>query len=193
MSHGDAVTAAPDGFEVVASSAGAPVAAFENSARRLAGVQYHPEVMHTPHGQQVLSRFLHEFAGIGADWTPANIADSLVEQVRAQIGGGQAICGLSGGVDSAVAAALVQRAIGDRLTCVFVDHGLLRAGERAQVQRDFVAATGANLVTVDAADRFLEALAGVTNPEGKRKIIGREFIRAFEGAVRDMLRRRLTV
>jgi GMP synthase (glutamine-hydrolysing) len=187
MSHGDAVTAAPEGFEVVATSAGAPVAAFEHRARRLAGVQYHPEVLHTPHGQQVLSRFLHEFAGIGATWTPANIADSLVEQVRSQIGNGRAICGLSGGVDSAVAAALVQRAIGDRLTCVFVDHGLLRAGERAQVQRDFVAATGANLVTVDVADRFLEALSGVTNPEGKRKIIGREFIRAFEGAVRDTL------
>jgi GMP synthase (glutamine-hydrolysing) len=187
MSHGDAVTAAPDGFDVAAVSAGAPVAAFEDRARRLAGVQYHPEVLHTPHGQQVLSRFLHEFAGIGATWTPANIADALVEQVRNQIGDGRAICGLSGGVDSAVAAALVQRAIGDRLTCVFVDHGLLRAGERAQVQRDFVAATGANLVTVDVADRFLEALAGVTNPEGKRKIIGREFIRAFEGAVRDIV------
>jgi GMP synthase (glutamine-hydrolysing) len=187
MSHGDAVTAAPEGFQVVASSAGAPVAGFENPARSLAGVQYHPEVMHTPHGQQVLSRFLHEFAGIDSAWTPSNIADSLVEQVRAQIGDGRAICGLSGGVDSAVAAALVQRAIGDRLTCVFVDHGLLRAGERAQVQRDFVAATGANLVTVDAEDRFLEALAAVTNPEGKRKIIGREFIRAFEGAVRDIV------
>jgi len=187
MSHGDAVTTAPEGFDVVATSSGAPVAAFENRTRRLAGVQYHPEVMHSPHGQQVLSRFLHEFAGIGAAWTPANIADALIEQVRDQIGDGRAICGLSGGVDSAVAAALVQRAIGDRLTCVFVDHGLLRAGERAQVQRDFVAATGANLVTVDVADRFLEALSGVTNPEGKRKIIGREFIRAFEGAVRDVL------
>jgi GMP synthase (glutamine-hydrolysing) len=187
MSHGDAVTAAPAGFDVVAGSAGAPVAAFENRAARLAGVQYHPEVMHTPHGQQVLSRFLHEFAGIGAKWTPANIADALVEQVREQIGDGRAICGLSGGVDSAVAAALVQRAIGDRLTCVFVDHGLLRTGERAQVQRDFVAATSANLVTVDAEARFLQALSGVVNPEGKRKIIGREFIRAFEGAVRDAL------
>ena len=187
MSHGDAVTAAPDGFEVVAASAGAPVAAFEHRARRLAGVQYHPEVLHSPHGQQVLSRFLHEFAGIGATWTAANIADALVEQVRNQIGDGRAICGLSGGVDSAVAAALVQRAIGDQLTCVFVDHGLLRAGERAQVQRDFVAATGAKLVTVDVADTFLKALSGVTNPEGKRKIIGREFIRAFEGAVRDVL------
>ena len=187
MSHGDAVTAAPEGFDVVATSSGAPVAAFENRARRLAGVQYHPEVLHSPHGQQVLSRFLHDFAGIGAKWTPANIADALVEQVRAQIGDGRAICGLSGGVDSAVAAALVQRAIGDRLTCVFVDHGLLRSGERAQVQRDFVAATGANLVTVDVADRFLQALSGVTNPEGKRKIIGREFIRAFEGAVRELV------
>ncbi len=187
MSHGDAVTAAPDGFDVVASSAGAAVAAFENSDRRLAGVQYHPEVMHTPHGQQVLSRFLHDFAGLGAQWTAANIADALVEQVRAQIGDGHAICGLSGGVDSAVAAALVQRAIGEKLTCVFVDHGLLRGGERDQVQRDFVAATGANLVTVDAADTFLQALSGVTNPEGKRKIIGRQFIRAFEGAVRDVL------
>lgn len=187
MSHGDAVTAAPEGFDVVASSAGAPVAGFENRARRLAGVQYHPEVLHSPHGQQVLSRFLHDFAGIDATWTPANIADQLIEAVREQIGDGRAICGLSGGVDSAVAAALVQRAIGDRLTCVFVDHGLLRAGERAQVQRDFVAATGAKLVTVDVADRFLEALTGVTNPEGKRKIIGREFIRAFEGAVRDLV------
>lgn len=187
MSHGDAVTAAPDGFDVIASSAGAPVAGFENRARRLAGVQYHPEVLHSPHGQQVLSRFLHEFAGIGASWTAANIAEQLIESVRTQIGDGRAICALSGGVDSAVAAALVQRAIGDRLTCVFVDHGLLRAGERAQVERDFVAATGAKLVTLDVADRFLEALTGVTNPEGKRKIIGREFIRAFERVVRDTL------
>ena len=187
MSHGDAVTHPPDGFEVVATSAGAPVAAFEDRSRGLAGVQYHPEVIHTPHGQQVLSRFLHDFAGIDADWTPANIAESLIDGVREQIGEGRAICGLSGGVDSAVAAALVQRAIGDRLTCVFVDHGLLRAGEREQVQRDFVAATGARLVTVDAQDRFLEALSGVTDPEGKRKIIGREFIRSFEGAVRDLL------
>ena len=146
MSHGDAVTDAPAGFEVVATSPGAPVAAFEDRSRKLAGVQYHPEVIHTPHGQQVLSRFLHEFAGIGATWTPANIAETLIEAVREQIGDGHAICGLSGGVDSAVAAALVQRAIGDRLTCVFVDHGLLRAGEREQVQRDFVAATGARLV-----------------------------------------------
>jgi len=193
MSHGDAVTAAPEGFEVTAASVGAPVAAFEDPTRKLAGVQYHPEVLHSPHGQQVLSRFLHDFAGVGAAWTPANIAESLIEAVREQIGDGHAICGLSGGVDSAVAAALVQRAIGDRLTCVFVDHGLLRAGEREQVQRDFVAATGAKLVTVDAQARFLEALSGVANPEGKRKIIGREFIRAFEGAVRDLSSRSTTM
>ncbi|MFD3706293.1 glutamine-hydrolyzing GMP synthase [Nocardia sp. NPDC058658] len=183
MSHGDAVTDAPAGFEVTGTSAGAPVAAFEDRARRLAGVQYHPEVLHSPHGQQVLSRFLHEIAGIPAQWTPANIAESLIESVRAQIGDGHAICGLSGGVDSAVAAALVQRAIGDKLTCVFVDHGLLRAGEREQVQQDFVAATGAKLVTVDAVDKFLGELKGVSDPEEKRKIIGREFIRSFEDAV----------
>ncbi|MGH3563920.1 MAG: glutamine-hydrolyzing GMP synthase, partial [Mycobacterium sp.] len=185
MSHRDAVTAAPDGFDVVAGTGGAPVAAFEDRTRRLAGVQYHPEVIHTPYGQRVLSRFLHEFAGIDSRWTAANIADALVGQIREQIGAGRAICGLSGGVDSAVAAALVQRAIGDRLTCVFVDHGLLRAGERDQVFRNFVAATGARLVTVDAQDTFLQALSGVSNPEGKRKIIGRQFIRAFESAVRD--------
>jgi len=183
MSHGDAVTDAPEGFEVTGTTAGAPVAAFEDRARRLAGVQYHPEVLHSPHGQQVLSRFLHELAGIPAQWTPANIAEALIEDVRAQIGDGHAICGLSGGVDSAVAAALVQRAIGDRLTCVFVDHGLLRAGEREQVQQDFVAATGAKLVTVDAVDKFLGELKGVSDPEEKRKIIGREFIRSFEDAV----------
>ncbi|OHT88837.1 glutamine-hydrolyzing GMP synthase [Mycobacteroides saopaulense] len=187
MSHGDAVTEAPQGFTVVASSEGAPVAAFENRARRLAGVQYHPEVLHSPHGQQILSRFLHEFAGIESAWTAANIAETLIEQVRKQIGDGRALCALSGGVDSAVAAALVQRAIGDRLTCVFVDHGLLRSGERAQVEHDFVAATGAKLVTVDASETFLGELAGVTDPETKRKIIGREFIRSFEGAVSDVI------
>ncbi|WP_040794635.1 glutamine-hydrolyzing GMP synthase [Nocardia higoensis] len=187
MSHGDAVTDAPEGFDVTGTTAGAPVAAFEDRARRLAGVQYHPEVLHSPHGQQVLSRFLHELAGIPAAWTPANIAESLIEQVREQIGDGHAICGLSGGVDSAVAAALVQRAIGDRLTCVFVDHGLLRAGEREQVQQDFVASTGAKLVTVDAVDKFLGELSGVTDPEQKRKIIGREFIRSFEDAVREIV------
>ncbi|GAB92730.1 glutamine-hydrolyzing GMP synthase [Gordonia rhizosphera] len=187
MSHNDAVQTAPEGFVVTGSTPGAPVAAFECVERRMAGVQYHPEVMHTPHGQQVLTRFLYEIAGLEATWTPANIADTLIDAVSDQIGDGLAICGLSGGVDSAVAAALVQRAIGDRLTCVFVDHGLLRAGEREEVQHDFVGATGARLVTVDAEDTFLRELAGVSDPETKRKIIGREFIRSFEGAVSDVL------
>jgi GMP synthase (glutamine-hydrolysing) len=186
MSHGDCVTKAPEGFTVTATSEGAPVAAFEDTERRFAGVQYHPEVGHSPHGQEVLRRFLHEIAGIRPQWTTSSIVDEQVARIKAQVGDGKAICGLSGGVDSAVAAALVQRAIGDRLTCVFVDHGLLRAGERAQVERDYVAATGVNLVTVDARERFLDALAGVTDPEQKRKIIGREFIRVFEQAERDL-------
>ena len=186
MSHGDCVTKAPEGFTVTATSEGAPVAGFEDTARRLAGVQYHPEVAHSPHGQEVLRRFLHDVAGIRPQWTTSSIVDEQVARIREQVGDGRALCGLSGGVDSAVAAALVHRAIGDRLTCVFVDHGLLRAGERTQVERDYVAATGINLVTVDARDRFLTALAGVTDPEQKRKIIGREFIRAFEQAARDL-------
>jgi GMP synthase (glutamine-hydrolysing) len=186
MSHGDSVVRAPEGFTVTASSERAAVAAFEDPVRRLAGVQYHPEVGHSPHGQEVLRRFLHEIAGITPGWTTSSIIDDTVAAVRAQVGEGRAICGLSGGVDSAVAAALVQRAIGDRLTCVFVDHGLLRAGEREQVERDFVAATGAKLHTVDARDRFLTALAGVTDPEQKRKAIGREFIRVFEAATAEV-------
>ncbi|WP_086820952.1 glutamine-hydrolyzing GMP synthase [Allokutzneria sp. NRRL B-24872] len=187
MSHGDCVTKAPEGFTVTATSTGAPVAAFEDTARRFAGVQYHPEVLHSPHGQEVLRRFLHDIAGLRPQWTTSSIVDDSVAAVRAQVGEtGKAICALSGGVDSAVAAALVHRAIGDRLTCVFVDHGLLRAGERTQVERDFVAATGVRLVTVDAKDRFLGALAGVTDPEEKRKIIGREFIRVFEQSARDL-------
>jgi len=187
MSHGDGVSLAPAGFTVTASSAGAPVAAFEDVGRGLAGVQYHPEVAHSPHGQEVLRRFLRDIAGIRPQWTTSSIVDEQVARVARQVGDGRAICGLSGGVDSAVAAALVHRAIGDRLTCVFVDHGLLRAGERAQVERDFVAATGVRLVTVDAASRFLSSLDGVTDPEGKRKIIGREFIRVFEAAARDVV------
>ncbi|MGQ0573653.1 MAG: glutamine-hydrolyzing GMP synthase [Pseudonocardia sp.] len=188
MSHGDSVVRAPAGFTVTAASERAAVAAFEDVERRLAGVQYHPEVGHSPHGQEVLRRFLHEIAGIAPGWTTASIIDESVAAVRAQVGDGRAVCGLSGGVDSAVAAALVQRAIGDRLTCVFVDHGLLRAGERRQVERDFVAATGASLHTVDARERFLDALAGVTDPEQKRKIIGREFIRVFEAATAEVAR-----
>ena len=186
MSHGDSVTAAPDGFTVTARSEGSLVAAFEDAARRLAGVQYHPEVVHSPHGQEVLRRFLHEIAGIRPSWTTTGVIDETVSAIRAQTRGGKLICGLSGGVDSAVAAALVHRAVGDNLTCVFVDHGLLRTGERAQVERDYVAATGVRLVTVDARERFLAALAGVTDPEEKRKIIGREFIRVFEAAARDL-------
>jgi GMP synthase (glutamine-hydrolysing) len=186
MSHGDSVVRAPEGFTVTASSERAAVAAFEDLDRRLAGVQYHPEVGHSPHGQEVLRRFLHEVAQIKPSWTTASIIDDTVAAIRAQVGEGRAICGLSGGVDSAVAAALVQRAIGDQLTCVFVDHGLLRQGEREQVEHDFVAATGAKLHTAHETERFLGALAGVTEPETKRKIIGREFIRAFEAATAEV-------
>ena len=186
MSHGDACTVPPAGFTVTASTAGAPVAAFESRERRMAGVQYHPEVVHTPYGQQMLERFLRELAGVEPTWTTGNVLEETIAAVRAQIGGKQVICGLSGGVDSAVAAALVQRAVGEQLTCVFVDHGLLRTGEAEQVERDFVAATGVKLHVVEAAETFLSALAGVTDPETKRKIIGREFIRAFEGAAREI-------
>jgi len=187
MSHSDAVTAAPAGFTVTARSAGAPVAAIEHETKPWVGVQYHPEVHHSPHGASVIERFVREVAGLEADWTAAHITERLIAGVKEQIGQGRAICGLSGGVDSAVAAALVQRAIGDRLTCVFVDHGLLRAGEREQVETDFVAATGARLVTVDAVEEFVGQLAGVADPESKRKIIGHEFIRTFERAVAEVL------
>jgi GMP synthase (glutamine-hydrolysing) len=187
MSHGDAVTAAPAGFTVTAGSAGASIAAFEDVSRGLAGVQFHPEVLHTEHGQQILRHFLYDIAGCRPSWTEANIIDEQVDAIRAQVGGKQVICGLSGGVDSAVAAALVQRAIGNQLTCVFVDHGLLRAGEAEQVERDFVAVTGVRLKVVDATAQFLGALAGVSDPEEKRKIIGREFIRVFEAAAREIV------
>ena len=186
MSHGDAVAAAPPGFAVTASTPDSPVAAFESPSRGLFGVQFHPEVLHTANGQQVLERFLYDGAGCRPLWTEANIVEEQVAAVRAQVGGKRVICGLSGGVDSAVAAALVQRAVGDQLTCVFVDHGLLRAGEAEQVEQDFVAATGVKLHVVDAASTFLTALAGVADPEQKRKIVGREFIRAFEGAARSV-------
>jgi GMP synthase (glutamine-hydrolysing) len=186
MSHGDCVTAAPEGFAVTAQTPGTPVAAFEDPAGRRAGVQFHPEVAHTPAGQRIMEHFLYDVAGIEPDWTNAGIIHEQIAAIRAQVGDKQVICGLSGGVDSAVAAALVHRAVGDQLTCVFVDHGLLRAGEAEQVEQDYVAATGIRLKVVDAADRFLDALAGVTDPEQKRKIIGREFIRAFEGAAREI-------
>ena len=187
MSHGDSVTGAPGGFSVTATTAGAPVAAMEALDRRLAGVQFHPEVMHSEHGQRVLERFLHDIAGIEPTWTTDGVIDEQVDSIRRQVGDGLVVCGLSGGVDSAVAAALVQRAIGDQLTCVFVDHGLLRAGEVEQVERDFVAATGVRLVVIDAQKRFLDALKDVSDPEAKRKIIGREFIRVFEDAARDVV------
>jgi GMP synthase (glutamine-hydrolysing) len=187
MSHGDEVVAAPSGFVVNASSPRATVAAFEDVGRRLAGVQWHPEVMHTEHGQAVLERFLLDIAGCRPTWTMVNIVEEQVDRIRSQVGDKRAICGLSGGVDSAVAAALVQRAIGDRLSCVFVDHGLLRQGEAEQVERDYVAATGVSLTVVDAADRFRTALAEVSDPEQKRKIVGREFIRVFEAAERQLV------
>ncbi|WP_245618480.1 glutamine-hydrolyzing GMP synthase [Knoellia aerolata] len=187
MSHGDAVTAAPDGMRVTASTSGAPVAAFEDDDRRLYGVQWHPEVMHSTFGQRVLENFLLRGAGLAGEWTAHNVVESLVEQVRETVGDKRVLCALSGGVDSSVAAALVQRAVGDQLTCVFVDHGLLRANESEQVEQDFVAATGVDLVVVDAREQFLNALAGVSDPEEKRKIIGREFIRVFEQAARDVV------
>ncbi len=186
MSHGDSVAAAGPGFAVTARSAGAPVAGFEDVGRRLAGVQFHPEVVHTAQGQKVLEHFLYDIAGIAPTWTMGNIIDDQVAAIRATVGSRRVLCGLSGGVDSAVAAALVHRAVGDQLTCVFVDHGLLRAGDADQVEKDYVAATGIQLKVVDAADRFLGALAGVTDPEQKRKIIGREFIRVFEQAAREV-------
>ena len=187
MSHGDSVTAVPAGMKVTASTAGAPVAAFEDDERRLYGVQWHPEVIHSTYGQRVLENFLIRGAGLAADWTASNVADDQVSAVRAQIGSSRVLCALSGGVDSSVAAALVQRAVGDQLTCVFVDHGLLRSGEAEQVEQEFVAATGVSLVVVDARDQFMNALAGVSDPEQKRKIIGREFIRCFEEAARDLV------
>ncbi len=187
MSHGDSVARAPQGFTVLAATLGTPVAAFEDPARRLAGVQWHPEVLHTEHGQAVLEHFLHGIAGCRPTWTMVNIVEDAVDAVRAQVGGKRVVCGLSGGVDSAVAAALVQRAVGDRLTCVFVDHGLLRKGEAEQVERDYVAATGVDLHVVEASQRFLSALEGVDDPEDKRKVIGREFIRVFEAAAREVV------
>ncbi|NKX92139.1 glutamine-hydrolyzing GMP synthase [Sanguibacter hominis ATCC BAA-789] len=187
MSHGDAVHEAPAGFEVLATSEGSPVAAFEDTNRRLFGMQWHPEVKHSPLGQDAIENFLYVGAGLEPSWTPGNIIEEQVAAIRAQVGSDRVICGLSGGVDSSVAAALVQRAIGDQLTCVFVDHGLLRTGEAEQVEEDFVAATGVQLKVVDARQRFLDALAGVSDPETKRKIIGREFIRVFEDAAREVV------
>lgn len=186
MSHGDSVQVAPEGFKTLATTAGAPVAAFENLEKSLAGVQWHPEVLHTEQGQKIIEAFLFDIAKVKNDWTPSSIVAESVAAIRAQVGDKKVLCGLSGGVDSAVAAALVQKAIGDQLTCVFVDHGLLRKGEREQVAKDYVAATGVKLVTVDAKAQFLRELEGVTEPEAKRKIIGREFIRVFEKAAKEI-------
>lgn len=186
MSHGDSVTSAPTGFTSTANTKDTPIVAFENSNAKFAGVQFHPEVLHSENGQEILRRWLIDVVGCKPTWNSENIVSAEVEKIKALVGRGRVLCGLSGGVDSAVAAAIVQRAIGSQLTCVFVDHGLLREGEAEQVERDFVASTGVNLKVVDAKERFLKALAGVTDPETKRKIIGAEFIRVFEAAAREI-------
>jgi GMP synthase (glutamine-hydrolysing) len=186
MSHGDAVTRAPDGFRVTAHTGQIPIAAMEDPSRGMYAVQFHPEVTHTAHGQDVMKRFLYEGCDLLPDWTPTNIIDDQVARIRAQVGDAQVLCALSGGVDSAVAALLVHRAIGDQLTCVFVDHGLNREGEPDQVEETFARHFQVPLVHVKAADRFLARLAGVTDPEAKRKTIGEEFIRVFEEVARDV-------
>jgi GMP synthase (glutamine-hydrolysing) len=180
MSHRDSVAAPPPGFSVTAATDHSPVAAMEDPDRGLCGVQFHPEVIHTPHGQEVLKRFLTEVCGARPTWTNASIIEESVAAIRRQVGDAKVICGLSGGVDSGVAAALVHKAIGDQLTCVFIDHGLLRGGEPDQVEETFSSAFRMDLVHVKAADRFLAALEGVADPEQKRKIIGETFIRVFE-------------
>jgi len=186
ISHGDSVTSAPTGFTSTANTKDTPIVAFENSDAKFAGVQFHPEVLHSENGQEILRRWLIDVVGCKPTWNSENIVSAEVEKIKTLVGTGRVLCGLSGGVDSAVAAAIVQRAIGSQLTCVFVDHGLLREGEAEQVERDFVASTGVNLKVVDAKERFLKALAGVTDPETKRKIIGTEFIRVFEAAAREI-------
>jgi GMP synthase (glutamine-hydrolysing) len=181
MSHRDTVFEPPPGFTALASSTESPVAAVEDTERGLYGIQFHPEVVHTPYGTEILTRFLRDVADCWEKWSPASVIEEQVQSIRAQVGGARAICGLSGGVDSATAALLVHRAIGDRLTCVFVDHGMMRKDEADQVVTAFREQHGIQLVHVDAADRFLDRLAGVEDPETKRKIIGEEFIRVFEG------------
>jgi GMP synthase (glutamine-hydrolysing) len=180
MSHRDTVYAAPPGFMALASSTESPVAAFESVDRAVYGIQFHPEVVHTPYGQQVLTNFLSDVCGCERTWSARSVIEEQIERIRAQVGDGRAICGLSGGVDSSVAALLVHRAIGDRLTCVFVDHGLMRKNEGAQVIAAFRDHFKVPLVAVNASDRFLGRLKGVTDPESKRKLIGTEFIRVFE-------------
>jgi GMP synthase (glutamine-hydrolysing) len=186
MSHGDAVTQAPRGFTICATTNDTPIAAFEDESGKLAGVQFHPEVLHTEYGQEILKNWLIEIAQCSPKWTTSNIAEDEIAKVIKLVGSKRIICGLSGGVDSAVAAAIVQKAVGSQLTCVFVDHGLLRAGEAEQVEIDFVAATGVALKVIDARKQFMDALVGISEPEAKRKIIGREFIRSFEAAAREI-------
>ena len=186
MSHFDAVLEAPPGFRATASTPDAPVAALEDPARRIYGVQFHPEVVHTYGGQEILKRFLYDVAGCRPTWTMTSVIDASVEAIRAQVGSERVICGLSGGVDSAVAAALVHRAVGEQLTCVFVDTGLLRAGEADQVEATFREQFNIDLVHVKAAERFLGALDDIADPERKRKIIGETFIRVFEEAASDL-------
>ena len=180
MSHRDAVVEPPRGFRVTAATPDSPVAAMEDPVRRLFGVQFHPEVGHTERGQEVLKHFLYEACDARPTWTHVGIIEQAVEEIRTAVGDGKVICGLSGGVDSSVAAALVHKAVGDQLVCVFVDHGLLRKGEAEQVEETFLRSFHVNLIHVKAEDRFLDALAGVTDPERKRKIIGETFIRVFE-------------
>ncbi len=186
MSHRDTVFAAPPGFAALAASTTSPVAAFESVGRGVYGIQFHPEVVHTPHGQQVLTNFLQDVCGCERSWSPTSVIEEQIGRIRAQVGDGRAICGLSGGVDSSVAALLVHRAIGDRLTCVFVDHGLMRKNEGAQVIAAFRDHFQVPLVAVDASERFLARLKGVTDPEEKRKRIGGEFIRVFEEEARRL-------
>jgi len=186
MSHGDSVTQVPAGFTSTARTEDTPIVAYENADATLAGVQWHPEVLHSEHGQEILRRWLVDIVGCNPTWTSENIVATEVAKIRALVGDKRVICGLSGGVDSAVAAAIVQKAIGSQLTCVFVDHGLLREGEAVQVEKDYVAATGVDLMVVDVREKFLNALADVTDPETKRKIIGTEFIRTFEEAARTI-------
>jgi GMP synthase (glutamine-hydrolysing) len=187
MSHNDAVVRAPKGFRHTASTPASPVAAFEDPERGLYGVQFHPEVAHTPHGTELLKNFLYEACDLLPTWTMTSIIESSVEDVRRTVGDDRVVCGLSGGVDSAVAAALVHRAVGDQLTCVFVDHGLLRSQEAEQVEDAFSRHLKIDLIHVKAADRFLEKLRGVVDPEDKRKIIGETFIRVFEEVAREEL------
>ena len=180
MSHGDRVDAMPEGFKIIASTENAPIAGMADEARDLYGLQFHPEVTHTPQGQAILERFVHEVAGCDSRWNMASAREEAVSRIRAQVGQDQVLLALSGGVDSAVVAALLHEAIGPQLTCVFVDNGLLRRGEGSQVMQTFAEGMGVNVLRVDAEQRFLQRLAGVTDPEEKRRVIGREFIEVFE-------------